>query len=92
MHTFCDGRPYLRVIGTGYLTVHSKFGVSLTFGSGVIVCQGNIACETFMYYWFPVATLRQLSVSFHIIGKLQDPAAACPIFVVVAASTAARCH
>ena len=43
MHTFCDGRPYLRVIGTGYLTMHSKFGVSLMFGSGVIVCQGNTA-------------------------------------------------
>ena len=47
MHTFCDGRPYLRVIGTGDLTVHSKFGVSLTFGSGVIVCQGNTAMWKF---------------------------------------------
>jgi len=40
-----------------------------------------------MYYWMPlpVASLRQLSVSSYNIGKLQDPAAACPIFVVVAA-------
>ena len=43
MHTFCDGRPYLRVIGTGYLTMYPKFGVSLTFGSAVIVCPGNTA-------------------------------------------------
>jgi len=47
MHTFCDSRPYLRVIGTGYLTVHSKFGVSLMFGTGVIVCQGNTAMQGF---------------------------------------------
>ena len=47
MHTFCDGRPYLRVIGTGYLTVHSKFGVPLIFGTGGIVCQGNTAMQGF---------------------------------------------
>ena len=43
----CDGRPYLRVIGTDDLTVHSKFGVSLMFGTGVIVCQGNTAMQGF---------------------------------------------
>jgi len=43
----------------------------------------TLMCEIFMYYWMPlpVASLRQLLVSFHNIGKLQDPAAACPIFV-----------
>jgi len=38
----------------------------------------------FMYYWMPlpVASLRQLSVSSHNIGKLQDPAATCPILLL----------
>ena len=43
MHT-CD---YLRVIGTDDLTVHFKIGVSLMFGTGVIVCQGNTAMQGF---------------------------------------------
>ena len=47
-----------------------------------------------MYYQtaLPVAFLKQLLVSFFFsIGKPQDPAAACLIFIVVAAVGVERC-
>ena len=41
---------------------------------------------------FPVPSLKHLAARFCTIGKLQDPAAACLIFVVVAASGAEGCR
>jgi len=99
MHTFCDGRPYLRVIGTGYLTVHSKFGVSLTFGSWSYTLSNLKFRHSYVWKFlciieccFLLLLWSNYQHVFGSIGKYQYPAATCPIFIVVAASGTERCH
>ena len=76
------------------LTMHSKFGASLTLGSGVIVrskIQTQLYSENVMYYrtLLHVASLRHV---FSHIRKLHNPAAMHPILIVVAASGTERCR